>query len=442
MVVDGANYSTSTSSFPFAGLLSTTGSTGGPKAYLNWLIFDRNYTFITGGYSRLSATPSEHGQDVAYERLYSPDLVIAQPGYVYVYLSNEETTPVEVYFDDFTVTHVKSPIIASDDYYPFGLTFNSYSRENSVTNQYQYNGKETQDELGLGWLDYGARMFMPEIGRWGVIDPKSYLLEMSSPFVYSLNNPVNFVDIDGELPIYINGRVSSDEERGSSLYWDTQLLRTIANSGVANPGGTSMFVDGDRGMAGTRSHGETIGTANSENAASRIKAGRAAGREDFNRILQQLEKDPKTGKITEKIQIYAHSRGAAFGQGYTEALLEMIGKNAGLFEDANNVIDFVYNMAPHQSDQITSPKGVDGYSQDHEGDQFSGNNMKGVVASFTSKERKDNSPTGTHANGSFSRDVGAFRKSFKQSGKIQNKLIRNFVWDMQTKYGIEVKVKK
>lgn len=53
----------------------------------------------------------------------------------------------------------------SVDYYPFGLTFNSYSRENSLPNMYQYNGKEKQDELDLGWIDYGARMYMPEIGR-------------------------------------------------------------------------------------------------------------------------------------------------------------------------------------------------------------------------------------------------------------------------------------
>jgi RHS repeat-associated protein len=79
---------------------------------------------------------------------------------------------VDVYFDDFSVEHVKSPVIQSEDFYPFRLTFNSYSRENSLTNQYQYNTKEFQDELSLGWLDYGARMYMPNIGRWGVVDPK------------------------------------------------------------------------------------------------------------------------------------------------------------------------------------------------------------------------------------------------------------------------------
>ena len=47
-----------------------------------------------------------------------------------------------------------------DDYYPFGLAYNSYSRENSVPQDLKFNGKEEQTELGLGWLDYGARMYM------------------------------------------------------------------------------------------------------------------------------------------------------------------------------------------------------------------------------------------------------------------------------------------
>ncbi|MBL7866321.1 MAG: hypothetical protein JNK10_15765, partial [Cyclobacteriaceae bacterium] len=169
--IDGPGYVSSTSSFPFAGLSNTGGSTGGPKAYLNWLVFDDNYLLLDAGFRRLSATPKETGQNVAHEKL-SASIQATQAGYVYVFISNEETTPVEVYFDDFRVEHIKSPVIESQSYYPFGLAHSSYQRENSLNNQYQYNGKELQDELSLGWLDYGARMYMPEIGRWGIRDSK------------------------------------------------------------------------------------------------------------------------------------------------------------------------------------------------------------------------------------------------------------------------------
>jgi RHS repeat-associated protein len=182
--------------FPFGSLLNKTNESGNaPKSYLNWIIFDRNYKFINGGYQRLSTIARERGQDVAHERLAST-ISITQPGYVYVYLSNEEAT-AEVFFDDFTVQHVKSPVIATNDYYPFGLTFNSYQRENSVPNKYKFNGKEEQTELNLGWLDFGARMYDPAIGRWMVIDPLAEKARRWSPYVFGYDNPIRFIDPDG-----------------------------------------------------------------------------------------------------------------------------------------------------------------------------------------------------------------------------------------------------
>ena len=107
---------------------------------------------------------------------------------------------MDVYFDDVTMTFTPSAVVQQEDFYPFGLTFNSYSRQGTVAQRYLYNGKELQIDLGLNWEDYGARMYMPDIARWGVIDPLIDGMRRFSPYNYAFDNPIRFIDPDGMNP--------------------------------------------------------------------------------------------------------------------------------------------------------------------------------------------------------------------------------------------------
>jgi murein DD-endopeptidase MepM/ murein hydrolase activator NlpD len=47
-------------------------------------------------------------------------------------------------------------------------------------------------------------MYMPELGRWGVVDPASEYNRRWSPFAYATNNPINEIDVDGFIPWPVN----------------------------------------------------------------------------------------------------------------------------------------------------------------------------------------------------------------------------------------------
>jgi len=307
--------------------------------------------------------------------------------------------------------------------------------------KYRYNGKELQEETE--WLDYGARMYDASLGRWHVVDPMSDLLEASSSYVYALNNPMNFIDEDGELPIYINGRVSHDSERRTSSYWSTALLNTIKSSGIANPGGEEHFVDGDRfrlkvGRSSATRKEKTFngGWVHGNSPNERTRAGYQFGLNDFQNVLRKLQRDKESGKIIEKIQIYTHSRGAAFGVGYTQALLEKISKNVDQFNDPNNVIQFVLNLAPHQSASLISPI-ENSFSMHHDKDWLSGNDMGGLYVAFSSNV--GDKMLEAHSTSSFVNEVNAFIKTFLKEGVNQQTII-DFINVMGSKYNIIVDV--
>jgi RHS repeat-associated protein len=211
VVSDGGAYSTNSSNpFAYTGLNGTGTSSGqGPKAYLNYIMFDKDFNPILpttdpsqSNYVRMTTAAKEDGKNflpngVPHELL-SATVTVKQPGYMMIYLSNEETSPVEVYFDDFQVTHTKSPVIQVDDYYPFGATFNSASKESSVDQKRLYQSKEWKDEAGLNLYDFEWRYYDPYTARTTTMDPMAEKFFPLSTYCWTANNPINVIDPDGQ----------------------------------------------------------------------------------------------------------------------------------------------------------------------------------------------------------------------------------------------------
>lgn len=117
--------------------------------------------------------------------------------YKYVYQYKDHLGNIRLSYDK------NLNIQEENNYYPFGMKHMGYNGAIASTNsalKYKYNGKELQDEMGLGVYDYGARNYDPALGRWMNIDPLAEKMRRHSPYNYAFNNPIRFIDPDGMAP--------------------------------------------------------------------------------------------------------------------------------------------------------------------------------------------------------------------------------------------------
>ena len=72
-----------------------------------------------------------------------------------------------------------------------------WDNTSDVKNRYLYNGKEFEEFNGLKWSDYGARWYMPELGRFTGVDPISDQFPHVSVYNYAENEPIGNIDLWG-----------------------------------------------------------------------------------------------------------------------------------------------------------------------------------------------------------------------------------------------------
>jgi len=104
---------------------------------------------------------------------------------------NTTTTAIEDY---------RPQLLSRADYYAFGslLPGRNYS---SDSYRFGFNGMPKDDEMHIAIgtsYDFGARLYDPRVGRWLSLDPLAEKYPSLSPYSFTADNPILFVDPNGE----------------------------------------------------------------------------------------------------------------------------------------------------------------------------------------------------------------------------------------------------
>lgn len=105
-------------------------------------------------------------------------------------------------------------------YYPYGGVIGGISG-NGTAQPFKFEGKELDNTFGLDWYDIHARQYNPVVPSWHAVDPLCEKCPNVSPYVYCMNNPVRFIDLDGRVcgDFYDeNGYLGNDGKADNKVY--------------------------------------------------------------------------------------------------------------------------------------------------------------------------------------------------------------------------------
>ena len=109
-------------------------------------------------------------------------------------------------------------VIQENHYYAFGMTIARLGVSSGSHSRYLYNGKELNEELGLNWMDYGARWYDAAKSRFTSVDPLAESFSYQSTFAYAGNNPVVNIDILGMAAASTQELVDKAWAQGEGTY--------------------------------------------------------------------------------------------------------------------------------------------------------------------------------------------------------------------------------
>ncbi|UTA66872.1 RHS repeat domain-containing protein [Emticicia sp. 21SJ11W-3] len=113
---------------------------------------------------------------------------------------------------------------------PWGVVLKDAGLVNTFQNKFEYQNKEKESTFNLRRISIGARTYNPSIGRFDGVDVLADKIRRYSPYNYSFNSPLRFIDPDGRYPYPINIRAFAPfKEFGGRFAGDNRSFSTSQN---------------------------------------------------------------------------------------------------------------------------------------------------------------------------------------------------------------------
>ena len=133
------------------------------------------------------------------------------------------------------ITNLDGEVAQHIEYVPFGEVF---IEERNITwnTPYLFNAKEFDEETGMYY--YGARYYEPRLSLWMSVDPLTEKYAGLSGYVYTIDNPVKLIDVDGRdiYELDIEGNINLKEKTKENMD------RIIASNNLNN------YIDVNKGV--------------------------------------------------------------------------------------------------------------------------------------------------------------------------------------------------
>lgn len=284
-----------------------------------------------------------------------------------------------------TITH-SGEALELKTYYPYGIPFTDLAGND----RYLYCDKELDRMNGLDLYDSQARWYDPALVGTTTMDPLAERYYHLSPYSWCAGNPINFIDPNGNVVIFINGMHLNSG--GKSEYWNgvDETIKEQLNDNSAR------YYDGSCGGALNTATKEMF--SSNLNPMVRMGYGFFKGKNDAKEIYDNLGE-------TETIKIASHSMGAAYAKGFVLGL-QSYAKENGL----DHRIKLELDLAPFQSMFQTANSDVETtMTISHWWDGVAGPSF--MIGADNIRTRSDNFnllPTKEHSIDSFNDEIPRF----------------------------------